>query len=764
MKDRWLRGPEIVSLDDRHHFDPVSEGSRYGLLAEVAQAIWEGVRRDATYGSGRCDEHRARQRFHEVAALVAERGFLQRAPGRETRSELEASGFAWSSDVFHVPSPGKTTRVLVETQRWEQRTGGASASDEPRPNLREVHEVLAGMTRTSSLDPVTRPPSVGASTTRPDHASVQNARTQEAIAALAPRLGLDPAAVEVRSDEDAERRLAAAGASGFMDSGIVYLAPRRYDPSTSRGQYLLAHELVHVAQARIEPRGDGPTGLAAAEAEAAQIGHAWADGHSIAAPTVSLPVAAAADTGAEQLAKVRPAAQSDFVLRAGNDDFVVSFELLPKGTGGEVRVVVSPTDFSRAYQSEMKYWDVRGREVDKDDTWTSMGNWSVPAAAWTQQAAIADPTKFDPVILKTLPEKTGTVWTFDWNGDAKPEYAIRIDFSISNTIRDYNFTASDNKSVKKFGFHFVQDDAWKYGYQGNSAPRRHKDDFFDVLGDILTSKTTWEMAITMIPVIGEIVLLGEAISGYTIFGDKMSTAERVVSGLAAVLPVAGGVIAKGVTKAGADLAKIAVKVGRTEEEVMALLRAAEKQGAEAATVEKWSSTLKSGGKLAADEVAKLQRVVRQLEADQRVFRAAEQEMGASRILRKGGKIEQTGPVSLKRLRNTLGRSGVSPSGYHLRKATKADLDALRAGGTDPSTVYAWVSRDGAGVMTVDAKGRPVMTFTEKGLSSLEEAVKSFGHEAKHIKDFAAGMTTSSEALAEKAGEELWELVKRKLGK
>ena len=67
-------------------------------------------------------------------------------------------------------------------------------------------------------------------------------------------------------------------------------------------------------------------------------------------------------------------------------------------------------------------------------------------------------------------------------------------------------------------------------------------------------------------------------------------------------------------------------------------------------------------------------------------------------------------------------------------------------------------------MTLDAKGRPVITFTEKGLSSLEEAVKSFGHEAKHIKDFAAGIASSSEALAEKAGEELWELVKRKLEK
>ncbi|HEX4423331.1 MAG TPA: hypothetical protein VH165_35720 [Kofleriaceae bacterium] len=42
-------------------------------------------------------------------------------------------------------------------------------------------------------------------------------------------------------------------------------------------------------------------------------------------------------------------------------------------------------------------------------------------------------------------------------------------------------------------------------------------------------------------------------------------------------------------------------------------------------------------------------------------------------------------------------------------------------------------------------------------------MKSFGHEAKHIKDFSAGMATSSEALAEQAGEELWELVQKKMG-
>jgi hypothetical protein len=407
-----------------------------------------------------------------------------------------------------------------------------------------------------------------------------------------PRFGQSLTDVRVHTGPAATSYAGALQAQAFTYGDHIWMgAGRSVLPSM-----LLAHEIAHVAQQR-------------------------ATGQWLIARKPDEP-------GVAQMAKARPTAQSDFVLHAGNDDFVVSFELLPTaGAGGDVRVVISPRNFSRAYESQMKYFDVRGREVGKDDSFTSMANHSVPAAPRIQQFAIADRTKFDPV-MKELPEKSGTVWTFDLNGDAKPDFAIRVDFKTSNVIRDYDFTTSDNSNVKKFGFHFIQDDAWKYGYQGNSSPRRKQDDFFDTLGDILSSKTTWEMAITMIPVIGEIVLLGEALTGYTIFGDKMSTTERVVSGLAALLPVAAGAIAKGVARGGADLVKVAAKVGRSEEEVIALLRAAEKQSGEAATMEQWRATLKAGGKLTADEVAKLQLTIRQLEADERALRAADQEARA----------------------------------------------------------------------------------------------------------------------------------------
>jgi hypothetical protein len=61
-------------------------------------------------------------------------------------------------------------------------------------------------------------------------------------------------------------------------------------------------------------------------------------------------------------------------------------------------------------------------------------------------------------------------------------------------------------------------------------------------------------------------------------------------------------------------------------------------------------------------------------------------------------------------------------------------------------------------------GQPIINFTPRALASLEQAVKTFGHEAKHIKDFAAGLTTSSEVLAENAGEKLWLVVLETLAK
>jgi hypothetical protein len=125
------------------------------------------------------------------------------------------------------------------------------------------------------------------------------------------------------------------------------------------------------------------------------------------------------------------------------------------------------------------------------------------------------------------------------------------------------------------------------------------------------------------------------------------------------------------------------------------------------------------------------------------------------VFRKGEKLKSVGAVSLKRLRNVLGRAGVSPSKYKLVKVSKQVAETMEK--EVGESIFGWVQLAGTEVVK-DAKGRPIINFTPRALASLEEAVKTFGHEAKHLKDFAAGLATSSEALAEKEGEKLWLVV------
>ena len=123
--------------------------------------------------------------------------------------------------------------------------------------------------------------------------------------------------------------------------------------------------------------------------------------------------------------------------------------------------------------------------------------------------------------------------------------------------------------------------------------------------------------------------------------------------------------------------------------------------------------------------------------------------------RRAAKVKNVEVVSLKRLRIVLGRAGAAPGKYKLVRATENELAAI---GGEASGVFGWVARDGANQVARDARGRPIITFTPRGLASLEEAVKTFGHEVQHLKDFAAGVITSSEDFAEEAGEKLWLVV------
>ncbi len=357
-----------------------------------------------------------------------------------------------------------------------------------------------------------------------------------------------------------------------------------------------------------------------------------------------------------QVFEVLTGAQADrtalFVVRAFDDDFVIAFESWPStsSNGAEVHVMISPADISRASQTEMHYFDVRGRPVESGESYITAASWGVPAVPFTQKLMISDRATFNPTLLGNFPEATAKVWTFDWDDDGRPNYGLRIEHEscligtweqfryqrapaghrYCNISRNYQLIASDQTNVSRFGYHFIQDDAWRFGYTGNFTPRREEDNL-----DFWRAAT--EMAITMIPVVGEIVLIAEAITGRSIFGERLSTSSRVIAALAALLPLAGGAIARGVARESAELVNIAARLGRSQEEVLALLRAVEKQGgAQARNLEHWQATLRAGGQLTAAEMAGLRKLIQQIEVDMRISRA--QARGALHVESSGASV------------------------------------------------------------------------------------------------------------------------------
>ncbi len=116
---------------------------------------------------------------------------------------------------------------------------------------------------------------------RPEHiydADFERAdKTRELLGTLGSQLGVDASRVDVRVDDQARERTAGQGIWGLMTDGTVFLDPDLYDPETSEGRHLLAHEVVHVAQLENRLRGanDAPD-LYQAEAEADQLSSTFA--------------------------------------------------------------------------------------------------------------------------------------------------------------------------------------------------------------------------------------------------------------------------------------------------------------------------------------------------------------------------------------------------------------------------------------------------------------------------------------------------------
>jgi len=112
------------------------------------------------------------------------------------------------------------------------------------------------------------------------------------------------------------------------------------------------------------------------------------------------------------------------------------------------------------------------------------------------------------------------------------------------------------------------------------------------------------------------------------------------------------------------------------------------------------------------------------------------------IYRKFGNLGNK-PVSLKQLKIALGKKGMSIKNYEL-KHIKEILDPF--GGK----AFAEMTQIGDDVLR-GKSGKPLIKITDKGLSSMKEAVKSVYHEINHIESFLRNGVVSAEEVAEDFG-------------
>jgi len=284
---RWMHPPELEHPRARDRFDPVIEGSRYGLSRELSLAIWERVRPKATDSAGWCDLGRVQQRFQSIAARVAAGGVrLRPEVGKFTRAGDESCGDRRPSIIDELAPrvPGRTTLVAAEARRWAlmerasstvHEDAGTALDHTAPPGADTVVAAMAGLlvshhvpgefsaaARVAAAQArgqlVARSAEPGNSEVAPGavasvFAAIDDTRGGERLPdELAHRLtheiGVDLSQVRIHCDERAAQIAAQVGARALTVRSDIYFAAGAYDPTTPAGIELIAHEVMHVAQ------------------------------------------------------------------------------------------------------------------------------------------------------------------------------------------------------------------------------------------------------------------------------------------------------------------------------------------------------------------------------------------------------------------------------------------------------------------------------------------------------------------------------------
>jgi hypothetical protein len=239
----WMRPHELDRRRERDSFDPVVEGSRYGLSRELSQAIWDRVCTRATHRIGRLDVEQAKRRFHEIAARIAARGGrLHADAGRLTRVDTEQGSGAGSSrlDELTTRTPGRQTLVAAEARRW----GSDAAIDAA------IDEMIDGTIGASSAAPDAGTPSAHERTENDDGNGRETPLAADRRLPIATLERMEQAFGQRFDDVEihVDSVEVPSGLEAFTRGRHIFFGDSAFDPDSAHGEHVIAHELAHIAQ------------------------------------------------------------------------------------------------------------------------------------------------------------------------------------------------------------------------------------------------------------------------------------------------------------------------------------------------------------------------------------------------------------------------------------------------------------------------------------------------------------------------------------
>ena len=257
----WMRPHELDRRGGREPFDPVVEGSRYGLPRELSLAIWERVCAETIDRTGQPDLEQAKRRFHAVATRIAARGgrWPHADIGKQTRVEAEQGGGSVRGagvDGLSTLAPGRRTLVEAEASRWEPAAAAAIDAVSEAAVETAIEESREGV----GVDP-------------------PSARTRDVAAASGahrlpiPMLDRMEQAFGRRFDDveiHVDSAEVPAGIEAFTRGHHIFFGRGAFVPDSDHGEHVIAHELAHVAQQSAPTAGGGVATRAALEADAHQ--------------------------------------------------------------------------------------------------------------------------------------------------------------------------------------------------------------------------------------------------------------------------------------------------------------------------------------------------------------------------------------------------------------------------------------------------------------------------------------------------------------